>query len=199
MNKFLRIISIAITCLFLQFSTVAQTETIEEKAGFNSLINRIDDFSGFGSFILNFGSNSKDGYVLSGGGGAALLNNTYYIGGFGLSGNINTIDQNLIRRSVDINYGGFWLGYIYKKDMLIHPTGSIKLGWGKATTQNTNVSDNIFALIPQVGAEINITKWIKVELGFSYQLVTGINLINIDASQFRKPHIGLDFKFGWFK
>jgi len=198
MKKTIFNLILAIIVLF-NFQTIAQTETIEQSTTFNTLIKQIDDFSGFGSFILNFGSNNKDGYVLSGGGGAALLNKKYYIGGFGMSGSINAVSKTNAPLPIDINYGGFWLGYIYNKDMLIHPTASLKLGWGNATLQNGDLSDNIFAFIPQVGAEVNIAKWIKVELGLSYQVVTGISLINIEASQLRKPHIGLDFKFGWFK
>lgn len=200
MKKSILSLLIAVTfTVLINFHTLAQSETIEKSTTFNTLINRIDNFSGFGGVILNFGSNHKDGYVLSGGGGAALLNKTYYIGGFGMSGVMNAIARTDAPLSIDINYGGFWLGYIYSKDMLIHPTGSIKMGWGNATLKNSNLSDNIFALMPQIGAEINVTKWVKVELGFSYQLINGINLIDIDASELRQPHIGLDFKFGWFK
>lgn len=193
-----RLIAITFT-FFITSNTFAQTETDNESTSFNTLINRIDDFSGFGSFMMNFGSNNKNSYVLSGGGGAALFNKMYYVGGFGMSGNINVVKQTDAPVTVDLNYGGFWLGYIYKKDMLVHPTASLKLGWGNASIQNSNLSDNIFAFIPQVGAEINVMKWVKLELGLAYQLVSGINLINVDASQFRKLHVGLDFKFGWFK
>jgi len=83
--------------------------------------------------------------------------------------------------------------------MLIMVVASLKLGWGSATVTSDGIGDNIFALVPQVGAEINVFKWAKVELGLSYQFISGVNLIDISASQFRKPHIGLEFKFGWFK
>jgi len=192
-----------ITLCVASTGSFAQTETVEEGPSFktlsNTIFNRIDHFSGFGSFMLNFGSNNKDGYVLSGGGGAALINKTYFIGGFGMNGNINTIAETDAIKSVDLNYGGFWFGYIYNKDMLIHPTASLKLGWGSATVKRDGISDNIFALVPQVGAELNVFKWAKVELGLGYQLISGINLINVSASQFRKLQIGLELKFGWFK
>lgn len=185
--------------ILLRSNIFAQTATDDESTSFNTLINRIDDFSGFGSFMMNFGSNNKNGYVLTGGGGAALFNKMYYVGGFGMSGKLNAISETDVPLTVDLNYGGFWLGYIYKKDMLIHPTASLKLGWGNAVVESSNLTDNIFAFVPQIGAEINVMKWVKLELGIAYQLVSGINLINIDARQFRKLHIGLDFKFGWFK
>lgn len=200
--KFYFLITFITTCLIFTES-FAQIETEEESTTFNTLsntiFNRIDHFSGFGSFMLNFGSNNKDGYVLSGGGGAALLNKTFFIGGFGMNGNINTIAETDAIKSVDVNYGGFWLGYIYNKDMLIHPSASLKLGWGSATVKSEGIGDNIFALVPQVGAELNVFKWAKVELGLGYQLITGINLLDISGSQFRKLQIGLEFKFGWFK
>lgn len=181
------------------FSTYAQTEKTEESTSFNTLFNRIDDFSGFGSFMMNFGSNKGDGYVLSGGGGAVLFNKTYYVGGFGIKGSLNTFTPADEAIPFDINYSGFWLGYIYNKDMLVHPVGSLKLGWGNINVTNGSATDNIFVVVPQIGAELNFTKWIKMELGISYQLVSGINLIEIEPSQFRNLHIGLDFKFGWFK
>jgi len=200
MKKFKSLFLFTFVFTFLTSNyTFAQDENDDEVTTFNSLINSIESFSGFGGPIFYFGSNNKDGYVLSGGGGAALFNKTYYFGGFGVSGNINTIDKADEPRLVDINYGGFWFGYIYNKDMLVHPTGSLKLGWGNAEIQNSGLSDNIFAIVPQVGAEINLTKWAKIELGLAYQLISGFNLVEIESSQLRKLQIGLDFKFGWFK
>ena len=92
-------------------------------------------------------------------------------------GNINYSEQ------ISFGHGGFWLGYIHHSQAPIHAGISTKLGWGSIDLNSTNKKyfdqreyrDNVFVAIPQIEAEFNFFKWMKLNVGVGYRFVAGID------------------------
>lgn len=171
--------------------------------------NSINNISGFGGFMMELSSINHDLNVSTGGGGAVLLNQVFYIGGYGMSNHSEASYSNFTSQNLPANlnfhHGGLWVGYIFKPNKLIHYNVSTKFGWGNIRVTETNVpretvlNDNIFALTPQVEAEINIAYWFRINASVGYRLVDGVNNQYYRTSDFCSPTFGLSFIFGWFK
>lgn len=180
--------------------------------------------SGFIAPTMEFSAIGDEFAFFMGGGGAVLLNQTYYIGAFGEGlttkhyTEIDGIDYYPTKGQIRFGYGGFWLGYIYKSQKPVHFGASTRLGWGSIyfdqyyynrdgdynyQTDNAFV-DNVFVLVPQIEAEFNFFKWMKMNIGVGYRIVTGINKTYngqalFNKSDFNKPEGTITLMFGYFK
>lgn len=166
----------------------------------------IYSYSGFGGPMLTFTNITGESTVMSGGGGAVLLNQTFYIGGYGMS-NAGETDYiyNGTNYDLDFGHGGFLLGYIFKPKKLVHIGLSTRLGWGsieldETTSGNFNefIDDNTFTINPQVDVELNVTQWFRINTGIGYQYTTGVNTNYFESDDFNSLAVGLSFLFGWF-
>lgn len=173
--------------------------------------------SGFGAPIVEFSSVNGQFSVSNGGGGAALFNQTFFIGGYGVGLSNRVAFNTSASQRLDFGHGGFWVGYVSSPKKLVHFTGSMKLGWGNVNVRNTNFNSNMailsntaFVGTPEVGFEINITRFFKITATAGYRFVTGINSLDftngqgnitetLSNSDFNSPMGSLTFKFGWFK
>lgn len=178
--------------------------------------------SGFGAPIMQFSAIGDEFAFLMGGGGAVLLNQTFYIGAFGeglTTGHYSQIDAPEVPKGkTRFGYGGFWLGYIHKNQKPVHFGVSTRLGWGSIYYDiNYNYSyndyeyqadptylDNVFVFVPQLEAEFNFFKWMKMNIGVGYRVVTGIDKtyneeLIFDKKDFNKPQGTITLMFGYFK
>ncbi len=189
--------------------------------------------TGFGGPFVGFSSIGDEIEVSAGGGGAVLFNQQFFIGGFG-EGTATTHEIDLTmydpvlhknQTYSDLNlrlgYGGFWLGYIHNPHKPVHFGISSKIGFGAITLNQGHFRsdheqdfeyDNVFVLVPQIEMEMNLLKWMKMNVGVGYRLVTGINkefrieqadgqLVYqkyFEADDFNKPTGHIGFLFGWF-
>ncbi len=179
--------------------------------------------SGFGGPIMGFSAIGNEFAFVMGGGGAVLLNQTFYIGAFGEGiatshyyeineGNILPAQQG----KINFGYGGFWLGYIHKSQNPVHFGVSTRLGWGSIYLNrfyndinyeyqvDPAYLDNVFVFIPQLEAEFNFFKWMKMNVGIGYRVVAGINKEYLgeplfDKKDFNKPQGTITLMFGYFK
>ena len=184
-----------ILAMFLAISLSAQTET---------LFNRTTVIGGFGGPITEFGQFNGEFIVSSGGGGGVILDD-FFIGGYGMGtmevNDKNTTSQNL---NLQMGHGGFWLGYTYKTDKLVHVFASTKLGWGNIEIDVTEgfdnyAKDNIFVITPEVGVEVNLFRWFKLAGTVGYRAVTGFNSIDeYKNSDFSGVAGTLTLRFGGF-
>jgi hypothetical protein len=156
--------------------------------------------SGFAGPFVEFTTIDNDFAVCAGGGGALLLNQIFWFGGYGeglatvhqrryekwndISGENETIyDQKLF-----FGHGGFWLGYIFFPKKPVHFNVNTKIGWGSVGYSDyyghydyeydspyRTYKDNVFVFIPQVEAELNLLKWMRVNFGVGYRVVSGVN------------------------
>jgi hypothetical protein len=191
--------------------------------------------SGFGAPIVEFSSVMDEFAVSVGGGGAVILNQTLYIGGYGEG--LSTDHRMTLERyspgqnkneiyynqRINFGHGGFWLGYIHKSFNVVHFGGSAKIGWGEVSLYSndtyeydyneTFAGDNCFVFIPQLEAEINITKWFKINMGVGYRLVSGLTRTYLylpegaskpvekqyyDSKDFNSFQGSVSLLFGWF-
>jgi len=169
-------------------------------------------FSGFGSPFVEFSSVNKQFAVCFGGGGAMMINQTLFLGGYfeGIMTSHYRPDLQTIvddeNPKISFEHGGIWLGYIYNHKKAVHGGFSMKLGWGEIELadgeggnpgSDYDYTDRIFNFQPQAELELNLTKWFKVNMGFGYRIVTGIdatyqdnggNMVNFyDSKDFNSP------------
>lgn len=180
--------------LLLVGSLSAQTET---------LFNRARVVGAFGGPISEFGINNKLNTAT--GGGFGLVINNFFIGGYGVA----SVDYEELFNNGEVNvlnmsHGGFWLGSTFQPYRLLHLYGSARLGWGGVDidlNDNTRYRDvdKIFVITPEVGVELNITKWMRLAGTVGYRYTTGLDeSIGYQDEDFSGLMAGVTLRFGWF-
>ena len=152
----------------------------------------------FGGPIVEFSKIDGDFRTSSGGGGGVVIGN-FFVGGYGLGTTDyrRWIDNGNFR--IDMGHGGFWLGYFAPKHKLVHPYGSLKIGWGATNIDDNGFDEAIFVMTPELGFELNVTRWFRIAATASYRWVDGIDdSPNFDSNDFSSFGGGLAFRFGWF-
>lgn len=167
---------------------------------------------GFGGPIFEVSGIDGDLGLFAGGGGGVILNN-FYIGGYGMglttrpkrTLNIDTQDQ---EHRLTLEHGGLWLGYDFRAHRLFHLTLSSKIGWGNViyirdingfTNPGINdLRDNVFVITPEIGVEMNLTKFFKIAFTGSYRWVNGTDITYTSDDKLSSLAANLTFKFGWF-
>ena len=219
----MKIINYAMIILFVLSSVTlfAQEEEEEKEMQYIFGGNGKTKVSGFIAPIMGFSAIGNEFAFFMGGGGAVLLNQTFYVGAFGeglTTGHYTDINEKSypLKGKTSFGYGGFWLGYIHKSQNPIHFGASTRLGWGSIyydqyyNDVNNNFQadkdflDNVFVIVPQIEAEFNFFKWMKMNVGVGYRVVAGIdkkysNQLIFDKKDFNKPQATLTLCFGYFK
>ncbi|MGH1436123.1 MAG: hypothetical protein ACRBG0_16875 [Lewinella sp.] len=187
----------------LLFLAVLLTATIGLQAQHETLFNQARVVGAFGGPITEYGlSNNLSTSV---GGGGALVINSFFIGGYGLA----SVDFDQLYEDgevdvLDIGHGGFWLGGTYQPHRLVHMYGSARLGWGAINIDlNGNTPyrelDKIFVATPEIGMELNITRWFRLAGTVGYRYVTGVNEDRgLKGEDFSGAVAGVTLRFGWF-
>jgi hypothetical protein len=228
-----KILALALTFLLPIIGIVAQEQ---DQKNMKYLFSGNTDISitGFGGPMVGFSSIGDEFEVSVGGGGAILFNQKFFIGGYGI-GTASSHERNLSiyveeigtnetyeNLSTGLGHGGFWLGYIHNPHQPIHLGISTKIGFGSITLDQRNSqfnsdhnekfeSDNVFVLMPQLELEMNLLKWMKVNLAVGYRYVSGVNkqypfMENGDTvykdyfgkEDFNKVYGNVTIIFGWF-
>ncbi|GAB4480035.1 MAG: hypothetical protein OHK0057_33000 [Thermoflexibacter sp.] len=183
-----------------------------------TLFGRGTSVSGFGGPIVEFSMAKGQFSVSNGGGGAVIFNQSFFIGGYGVNtSNRLAINVPNANYRLDFGHGGFWLGYINSHTKLVHFASSLRLGWGSVNMRdsrnygsnlNTRLS-NCFVATPELGFEVNFTRFFRIAATVGYRIVAGISEINftdiqggvvekVNNADFSSPMGSLTFKFGWF-
>ncbi len=167
--------------------------------------------SGFGAPITEL-SFINDRPVLSNGlGGALLINQKFFIGAYSLS-TVTGISDFVWENNQPV-YGstpvfvqvGSWAGYNFNPRKALHFTASAKLGYAQILDvryhNNWNSSQDYigggsFTATPQIEAEVNLFKWMKLNVGAGYRWVANNSLGGNTASS---PVFSGALMFGWFK
>lgn len=178
-------------------SSFVNKATAQEEPEFRTLFDHLGPLkiSGFGAPIIEFSSVQDEFAVFNGGGGAVLINQ-FFFGGYGMGLSTNHYREISVYQEstgsfydysnerINFGHGGFWFGGMFQPSNAIHLAASTKLGWGGISLyeQNQNwelrrfeIIDNVFVVQPQIEAEMNITRWFKLNIGVGYRLVTGID------------------------
>jgi hypothetical protein len=178
--------------------------------------------SGFIAPIMEYSAMGSDFAFFMGGGGAILLNQTFFFGGYGEGLTtpyekeiiINPIYSYKTTQRIGWGHGGLWMGYIHHSQAPIHAGISSKFGWGTISpweddykpNYDSEFADHVFVIIPQVEVEFNFFKWLKLNVGVGYRVVTGIDKkydwsddLIYDKKDFNKPQATMTLMFGFFK
>lgn len=159
--------------------------------------------SGFGGPTLSFTTIAGEFVVLNGGGGGVIINNMF-LGGYGesTSSRINS-SQNSAIKNTTFNHGGFWLGYEIMPEKVIHPIISTRLGWGaingELSETGRRIGTSTFVVSPNVSAEINFTRFFKLNVGIQYRHTFNVtNMEGFNDADFSGLGAHVGFIFGWF-
>ncbi|QHL88997.1 hypothetical protein GU926_16790 [Nibribacter ruber] len=152
---------------------------------------------------------------LAGGRGAWLLNHKVALGvaGYALTtqNNIGEIPETN-NAFLQVGYGGALLEYIPKPNQLLHVTFPLIMGIGGAAytdnfsdNQNTgNYSyeiyhtDTFLVIEPGLQAELNLARFMRLGLAFSYRFTYGVQLPKSTDQDLSAPALTLTAKFGRF-
>lgn len=161
--------------------------------------------SAFGGPLVEFSVLSDELAVSSGLSGAVLFNQAWFLGGYSISSasNISTFDENIPDNLVNVSFDhrGFWTGYFFQPKRLVHIAIGAKAGWGNVILNegtSNEIRDNLFAVTPQLSANLNIARWFRLGFGAGYRLATGVENQYYTDEDFTSPVGTLTFKFGWF-
>lgn len=195
------------TLLILLSLVMALTAFSQDREYRTILDNKDLRISGMGGPFMQFTSVAGEFGFMMGGGGAVLLDD-FFFGGYGL-GLTNPIPDYVNDNPSDqlsLGHGGFWLGYSLFGNKPVHVAFSTLLGWGEfGISQGEQgaypyIRDNIFTLAPTVELEANLTRYLRIGAGISYNLYTMVdeNIHGYTGGDLSSMAGFLSFKFGWF-
>lgn len=173
------------------------------QAQHETLFNNTRVVGAFGGPITEYGlSNDLNSSV---GGGGALVINNFFVGGYGLAGvDFDKLYEDGEVDVLDIGHGGFWFGGTFQPYRLLHLYGSARIGWGAINIDLDDGTpyrdlDKIFVATPEIGVELNLTRWFRVAGTVGYRHVAGVNESNgLKGDDFSGAIAGVTLRFGWF-
>jgi len=197
--------------VLLSFLFTAQVFAQEE-----TLLDQPIESGGYGSPSFKFSRLGDKFAVLVGGHGGWLINHSFLIGGGGY-GLVNSITASQTAQTyfgtgsdlkTQFGYGGLFLEYLGNPNALVHYSVSTLIGAGSVHYGYWNDFDQpygepsrgsaFFVLEPSVGAELNVTRFFRINPGVSYRLVRGSDLPGISDADMSDLSVYLSFKFGKF-
>lgn len=189
------------TIQLIAFCLLAFTSFSQDKE--ETLFSDINHIGGFGGPMIEVSSINGETVADVGGGGALILDN-FFFGGYGLGTDAPNIQIGLETLDIDFGHGGLWFGFVAPPNKLVHLYSSFKLGWGEANLKDNDgdklFSDNVLVLTPELGVELNITRWFKLGFSGGYRFVDGVSNLpaGLDNDSFSSPFGSLTFRFGGF-
>lgn len=149
-----------------------------------------DCLVGFAGPLISVSSVAGQAGIFVGGQGGAVLRNRFVLGaaGFALvngptmpsSANLGAGDH-----VIGMSYGGFWFGYIAVPQAIVHLTVGALIGGGSVSYRVTDQApgapatyaiDGFFQAQPEVEAEVNVLRFMRVALGAYYRIAAGVEL-----------------------
>jgi hypothetical protein len=178
------------------------------------LISDKIESGGFGAPVWKITQVNGETAMLTGGRGGWIINHTFVIGGGGYSTLMDVNAGNKVdgeKLYLRMEYSGLELEYIHRSNKVVHWTALALFGGGHLEIREhepdiTFKKDNFVVVNVNVNAEINVLKWMRVNVGAGYRLVSGVDsqrlseglsssLSNDDLSG---PEAQVTVKFGSF-
>jgi hypothetical protein len=172
------------------------------------VFDRVKVHGGFGGPFIEMTSMDDQSGVMVGGGGGVILND-FFLGGFGQGGSFaEYVADGGLLYPINFGFGGLWLGYTVPSHKAFHFFSSLKIAGGSISltedrddNANTLFDETVFVAQPEVGAEVNLFKWLRIALTGNYRIVSGIqpkNLAGLNNRDFNAGGMALTFRFGKF-
>ena len=201
--------------LFLALGLLSMIQVQEVQAQDQTLFNRSKRVGIYVSSLTEVGP-IYDPTELSSGGGLAVVLGNSFLGFYGMAGldyDQLFFDGDLER--IDLAHGGLWYGFTPFQESVIHPVASVKAGWGVVNVdidnfhsfpdeenifnlEDDDLADNILVVTPELGLELNITRWLRVSGTAGYRFVDGVSTPNLTDEDFSGWNGTLALKIGWF-
>ncbi len=167
------------------------------------------DIGGFGGPIYRITQLSGETMAMIGGSGGLLINRRFIFGGMGIGGTNHVdavIDGTPLRGEMDFGYGGLTLGLVTRPSKLVHATYGLMIGGGGISVwpddlrpRNPSDSTEYFGVAePNVGVELNVTKWMRLGVTGGYRFVFGAEVPKLVNDNLNGASGTLVFKFGSF-
>ena len=108
-----------------------------------------------------------------------------------------------ITYAIDMEYGGFDLGYIFLPEQPLFLAMNTLIGIGEVTSENTLTQraehDEFFIVEPGINVGMNVAPWFRVLVGASYRWVDGVRGVTGVSNDDLSGLTGMILlKFGWF-
>ena len=170
------------------------------------LISGKIESGGFGGPVWKVARVNGETAFLSGGRGGWIINHAFVIGGGGYSTmmdvNTGVIDdeEKLYFR---MEYSGLELEYIQSSNRVMHWTVQALIGGGhleirKHDPDRSLTRDNFFVAVANVNAEINVVKWMRVDVGAGHRLTFGVDAASLTDGDIGGLEAQVTVKFGSF-
>ncbi|MCX6153653.1 MAG: hypothetical protein NT007_05805 [Candidatus Kapabacteria bacterium] len=231
MRKFILLTVIALLNFSFAFAEESTKQADETETLFGT--GKVK-YSGFGGVHFKYSSVDKQGSLLPGARGGLLIDNTLGIGLAGYTTfpfqdiTYKDLKDSSFTRSRNFSYGGLFLEYIAYPHKLLHFTANLILGAGAFNVNNFNNSNMMnrhnnwgdtintynnsqypralyFIAEPEITAELNVSKYVKVGLSVSYRFVSNVyandvfnHNQNLKDMKLGGLSSGLYFNFGCF-
>lgn len=174
--------------------------------------------SGWGAVSVAAGSgfDGDENLTKLGLGGGLCFGRALYFGGY-VEGLATEINRDVFVRyygrnqEVDLEFGhvGLWLGVSPLPHAVVHPTLNCKIGWGAATWALEELEDvedwedefdhdEVFVLQPQLGAEVNVFRWMRFSVEAGYRFVNGLELAPLESNDLDGAFGAVTLRFGGF-
>lgn len=181
-----------------------------------TLIDSDVTHGGFGGPVVKFSDVAGDAGVWVGGRGGWIINisEAHAIGlgggGYGLTTSHaipqpeDIGDPSIESPQALAGYGGFELEYTNRSARLLHWTATTLIGAGSVSARSQDFQqidedfDPFFVIEPGLHGELNVTTFMRVHLGVSYRLTSGIDQAGFGDGDFSGINGSIAFKFGSF-
>lgn len=170
-------------------------------------------YGGYGGPVVKVGSVMDGMGVFTGGRGAWVINfdrgHTLHIGGGGYGLTTEHLVEDVTAegepRYLAFGYGGLELGYVHNTNRLLHLSAQTLIGAGGANYRERGVQwshpgppNAAFVLEPGVNAELNLTRFARLNAGISYRWVSGLDLDGVRDNDVSGVSGGVSVIFGSF-
>lgn len=198
-------ILITLTALFV----LAMSAQAEEETFITSDVS-IGAFAGPGIYYTDY---MGEATAMIGGQVGVTLDKTIYVGvagyGFGRrpEAGMAFIDNRWCETRYEGGYGGFLLGATLYSDRVVHGGADLMVGGGAITRVEDDgywndademENDGFFVMQPMVHAELNVIRWMRLDIGAGYRFATGVDRFGLENEDVSGPVAGLGFRFGKF-
>jgi hypothetical protein len=176
-------------------------------AGDEQLIGDKIESGGFGGPMWKAtGLNGKTAFLIGGRGGW-IVNHAFIIGGGGYN-TMADVKTGLLSPGgkplyLGMHYGGLEFEFVRHSEKLVHWTVQSLFGAGHIRLierdSNRNTATDRFGVADiMVNAELNVSRWMRVNAGAGYRLVFGIESDGLGNDDIGGPGFQVTFKFGTF-
>ncbi len=177
--------------------------------------------SGYGSFVLKYGPpHLGHNHVYAGGKGCVLINDVFGIGGagYGLTyprkrknsvydENDSSSESSYNYPNIQFGYGGGIIEYYFMPKSLFTFSCGLLIGGGaliigKKADAVPSIPENtvskFFVMEPELGAYVNIARFVRAGISASYRFTNGIDMHEYSDHDFRGVFFSVNVCGGWF-